>query len=268
MTRNVLNMKKLLFLTIFFAGFLFVGQADAAIAFNSSSTGGTGSGTQVTVASGDVSGSDRAVIIAITIGGGDNLNGLSYDGENIFGKMVAKTQYGDYANRCYMFLHSNPPTGVKNVSATVSAANNIYVNIISYTGVLQSDTVNASATKKQSSGTSISQNVTTTADNAWLVSSVCTVGTSVTAGANTVKRAVDPGPHSYAGDSNTDQTPAGSYSQAYSWTGSDNNAIIVAALAPAELAIIEPNRSVIIIISMLNSLYNSLVALFSLGVAY
>jgi len=55
------------------------------------------------------------------------------------------------------------------------------------------------------------------------------------AGANTTYRILGGAPglgQISSGDSNAAETPPGSFGQAYSWTGSSGNSIIVAALAP------------------------------------
>lgn len=121
----------------------------------------------------------------------------------------------------------NPASGAVTLADTY-AANDAPVLVWSlYDGAKQvAPEASNSAT---SSTTSVSASVTTITNNAWLVSgSTNNMGTAV-AGANTTGRFL--GVRS-VGDSNAPQTPAGSFSQAYSLGGSSAWGIGVAAIAP------------------------------------
>lgn len=177
-------------------------------------------------------GSNLMAICHCAAGDGDGVSGVTWAGVAM--TQVAKIKAGGYANFSYTYAKSAPATGAQTVTVSVSPNQALSMITETYTGVNQSDTVDASITKNQATGTSITENVTTVANNCWLVSVLWTLGTGETAGTNTTVRTeesvVD---QLVSGDSNAPMTPAGSYAQAYSWTGSDNNSMIITSLAPA-----------------------------------
>lgn len=126
--------------------------------------------------------------------------------------------------------------GTNSVSVTLSAGASAWTRVIitTYTGSAQSGQPNVTAQTVANANTSVSQAVTTTVDNCALVG-IGLAGTNViTAGANTVKVASlsTDDPVSFE-SSPLLETPAGSFSLAYTSAGAYDLPLIVAAIAPA-----------------------------------
>lgn len=202
-----------------------------AIAFDSAASSGVYSTS--TTYSHTTSGSDRLLILGVTIGTGVSISGTpTYAGVSMTQIGTMQSGAGTVFDKTYFYYLIAPATGANDVVVNASSTAYIYPCTASYTGVDQTNPINVSG-QNTTSGTTITQSVTTTADNAWLVGYcvACTSNTLVE-GANTTLR-VSNGPNwSEIGDSNGPKTPTGSY--ALNWSGSsDNRVIFVSALKPA-----------------------------------
>lgn len=202
-----------------------------AIAYDSSS--GNGANISTLAYSHTCSGSDRVLVMGVTFATGVSISGTpTYNGVAMtqIGSVIAAS--GAVFSNTYFFYLVAPDTGAHNVSITASSSNYIYSSAISYTGVDQTNPIDASGSFTQAASTSITKSITTTADNCWLSSfTVSGTANSISAGTNVTQRqSIGPG-WCASGDTNAAQTPAGSYGQ--TWTGaSDSRALFVAALKP------------------------------------
>jgi len=171
------------------------------------------------------SGSDRILLIGAYCGA-DSVTAASYNG--VSATFIAKLNVNG-ADHIYLYYLIAPATGANDVVVTITGAPGVYSSATSYTGATQSAQPDASATNVSASTTSLTTNVTTVADNSWLVGYF--YGQTCSAGANTTFRAQSAAGVVGAFDSNAAKTPAGSYgltiTQATNFAGS-----IVASISP------------------------------------
>lgn len=161
----------------------------------------------------------------------DAITGITYNGVS----MTRIAFLNSSGPAIYLYYLINPATGANNITVTNGLSSRLLnFGAVSYTGAKQSSQPDNSNTNT-TTGTSLSTSVTTVADNCWLVAiAVDNNGTSQTAGANTtIIQAFSGTDQDMLLDSNAAKTPAGSYSLAFSWTGSQPAAMIIASIAPA-----------------------------------
>lgn len=176
-------------------------------------------------------GSDGLAVVAVYAGTSDNVTSVTYNGVSctlIDKLLMTGAAAGQYI---YLYYLTNPATGSQTIQVNSSSNLNGYFSIATYTGVNASGQPDASNKGGNSSATSITTSVTTTADNCWLIGFAYT-GATMTAGAGTTRRG-----GSVAGiieviDSNSATTPAGSDSLILTHT-SNFNGMIIASFAPA-----------------------------------
>src|ERR1019366_6877148 len=141
-----------------------------AIAFDTANNAGIYTTTPAVTVSHTSTGSNLIGIVVTFASNGDVLTALTWDGVSIIANQIAKKQMGAGG---YMYVHYYiaPPTGAKNVVATVSSNSSSRLEMIvsTYTGAKQSGQPDASVSSNGSGLTSISQALTTIADNTWLV---------------------------------------------------------------------------------------------------
>lgn len=141
------------------------------------------------------------------------------------------TQFANFtanSERFYGYYLIAPATGSNNVVVSISSARDIRSLSVSYTGAKQSGQPDASTTNNNGvSG--ITTNLTTIADNCWMISwdhsssgAVPAAGTGITS-RNSLAAC------ERIGDSNGAITPAGSYSM--QWTGATGNGVIQVSIA-------------------------------------
>ena len=137
-----------------------------------------------------------------------------------------------------------PATGANNVIVTygVEPSDFFSVGVASYTGVKQSGQPDASGknTSGASNVTAMSKSITTVADNCWIVGAASNLsnGTSNTADSGSFLRQsiyerVAGGRELWQLDSNGAKTPAGSFSQGWTWTTGAQANIVVASISPS-----------------------------------
>jgi hypothetical protein len=139
---------------------------------------------------------------------------------------------GTVFNKCYVYSLANPTIGANNVVVNnTGGANYIYAASVSYTGVDQVTPIDVSSTAT-SAATSLSKSVTTTVNNDWLVGyfSGGTLGSTFTAGTSTTLRTSGSAAWNVMTDSNSAQTPAGSFSLAVNASGAEHLGAIVLAI--------------------------------------
>lgn len=177
---------------------------------------GTATSTSLTYAH-TCTGTNLVLIVFVFtygIAGRDSITGVTYNG-------VAMTQVptngkqqsiaGDQYGYCYYLV--NPASGANNVVVSMSESATIRGLSLSYTGVKQTGQPDASGKKTTQGTTSITNAVTTVADNSWLVvgASGHDVGAPVASTGVTSRYSIDG--VTMVGDSGAAITPAGSFSQ-------------------------------------------------------
>ncbi len=130
-----------------------------------------------------------------------------------------------------LFYLVAPATGSNTLAVTGTASAPTLIGS-SYTGAKQTGIPDASASTNSASATSISQAVTTVADNSWVVAIVRdTAGTVSNTGSVSTSRDAT----TYFWDTNAAKTPAGGVTASYSGS-SGAWAVIVASFAPFTIA--------------------------------
>lgn len=161
----------------------------------------------------------------------DDLSGITYNG-------VAMTRINTLAagsgERLYLYYIVAPATGANNIVAT-AAGRNIVLRATSYTGANQTGQPDGSDTTGfTSSVTSIVNDITTTADNCWMVVFARNDTADFTASTNTVIRNASNRNIAIA-DNNTSITPAGAYSMTMTMSSSRAGSV-AASLSPYAVA--------------------------------
>lgn len=204
------------------------------ILHDNSTNGGSTTGTSLTFAH-TCTGENRALVVAISVPAADNVNhisGVTYGGQAM--TLVGPSYTGPGTGQLTSFILINPPSGANNVVITLLDSQPVYAASASYTGVKQTGQPAQDNNTATDPNTTASVSVTTTDNNAWLISCASRkTGSSATisAGANTTARQVNS--FIAIGDSNGPQSPAGSFSQTWNISASTGLAIIVASLEPA-----------------------------------
>lgn len=144
---------------------------------------------------------------------------------------VWKIKAGNWAAYVYLYCLFAPATWANNVVVSTSSSSTIYSMSTSYTGVTQSNTMDATATSSiASAALNFSTNLTTIANNCW---SLCyTVNdTNIFASNSDIRRGTNIWWNIF--DSNSAITPAGNktMTQTVSWTG--NWSVVMASFSPA-----------------------------------
>lgn len=212
-----------------------------AINFDATSKG-TSSASTTTTVSHTCTGTNLILVVGVEIVtvAATTITGITYNG-------VVMTSIYNYITPAtsrvlaYFYL-INPATGAHNIVVSYSATDpDAAVVAMSYTGTNQISFPDNKAKSDLGPAlhSSITQAVTTVANNCWLVGFTWEEEDKVlTAGANTTQRndqknAVN-GDHLAGSDSNAAETPAGSFSLTTNMAGSPTNyySMMVASLAP------------------------------------
>lgn len=196
-----------------------------SIALDSASNGTYNPSTQISWLH-TCAGSNRVLIVYV-VSVSTTVTGVTYDGVSM--TEMTTTTVGSIRGK--LFYLKNPSTGSNTVLVDSTGGGTLQGCSSSYTGVDYTNGVNSASS---GTGSSISASITTTVDNCWLVSG-CFIGSvnTINAGTNTTIRGSNTLSGSIAiGDTGADQTPPGSKSQAYTWSGSPQNTISLIALAP------------------------------------
>lgn len=159
---------------------------------------------------------------------GTDISGVpTYNGANCT-LIISNPIGGAVFDKAYAYYQAAPASGAHNcVINNTGGANYIYAAAGSYTGASQTSPIGASAASVAIS-TGISQAVTTTADNSYLVGFLSggTLGSTLSAGAATTLRTASTSWNAWI-DSNAAKTPIGSYSLAGAAGGAEHLAIMV-----------------------------------------
>ena len=206
---------------------------DAVTVGTSFTTNGTFSHT--------TTGDNRLLIVTVNVEGTTSTAGtVSYAGVNL-SNIINQSTTGAGANtRAEMWSLVNPTSGANNVIVQMNTGDNDFcAAALSFTGVTQTSPIEGSVSATGTSDT-ISNDITTVADNAWVVNSISNVDSTQTwtPGANQTER-VDQPTSSASADrvyvsTEGPQTPAGvvTMSQNRSGVDSQKSAHVLASFAP------------------------------------
>ncbi len=190
--------------------------------------------TSITLAHTIGAGSNMMLVVGIceTSGSSDTvLSSVTYNG-------VAMTRFpnGFAAKnaRVWMYYLANPASGTHNIVATFNASLVPSVGGISYSGVSAIPDGGANNTSGPGAS-SVTVNLTTTADNCWTVGLAHADGASPSYTSGVTARGTLSNDNNKLADSNAAKTPAGVYSMVFSATNSSFEAILV-SLAPFTVA--------------------------------
>lgn len=132
-------------------------NAGAAILIDSSSSANTGSVKSSSLTwIHTVSGSDRILIVGVSINGNTTVSTITYRGQNL--TRLATVNQGIQARASLWYL-LNPPTGSGSIIVTMSASASFVAGATSYTGVNQSNPLGTPATNNNT-GTTATLNIT------------------------------------------------------------------------------------------------------------
>lgn len=196
-----------------------------AIAFDNATFSAESAGTSKTFAHTVGAGADRVlVVIAHNNSSATNsFTGATYNGVAMTRLTGVASANGDMYDNVYVLV--NPASGANNVVISSSGSIGIIGMASSYTGVNQSNPTVFSAISSAISSTSVSNAVTTTVDNSWIVASGAQNAVQITASTNinNVRASESPTAYRRIADSGA-ITPAGSTNQ--TWTYASNCCIL------------------------------------------
>lgn len=178
-------------------------------------------------------GSDRLLFVTAVVGSGNTVSGVTYNGVAMTNVPTNSPVSNPSGAVLYLFYLINPATGANNVVVTAAVSDTIRAVSASYTGVKQSGQPDASGNGTASGAASITDSITTVADDCWVIAATSNTVDVATNGTGYVNRGNSAGVG--IGDSGAAVAP-GSNSQTVNTSGSANWAIIQASIAPVPTA--------------------------------
>jgi hypothetical protein len=213
------------------------GGGSSTIAIDASADGGRATATSQTWTH-TCTGSNLILFVGVLNGAVETISTVTYNGVGLTKLGIDLISHlGSFRLTLWYLL--GPATGAHSVVVTPSASSDTMGTSVSYTGVTQGSFPDASDHRQPIQTASITETLTTVADNTWMVwFGLDEFGTSETAGAGTFLRKVSSG---YGGlffaDSNAALTPAGSHSLVMNpSTSTDWMHDIFLSIAPAPAA--------------------------------
>lgn len=193
-----------------------------AIAFDAANSGTTTGAASITISLTVGAGSNRALVSCI-FNDGYSVTGFTYAGSST-GVVDEGEMVGSPVNTSYARSMFAPASGTNDLVVSKTGNSTWNVTVASYSGVDQTDVLEAAGTVSiQSGAASVTGSVTTVTDNAWAVGLCTTDETSaIAAGTDTTLRDSETGTTQGSVailDSNGVVTPAGSRSLACSRSG-------------------------------------------------
>ena len=175
------------------------------------------------------SGSNRILIVGLNVEGLGAINTVSYNGDAM--TLIDSEDNGNSAHVSLWYL-VNPDTGTHPVEISLAVATTVAAGAVSFTGVNQTDPINAF---NGATGTSTAPAVslTTTVDEAWIIDVVGTNGGTVTPGTGQVERWNTIEATTRGAGSTEFTSSSGTFSMSWTKSASSNWAIVAAALKPA-----------------------------------
>lgn len=205
-------------------------DAEAAVAYDNGSATRVGSATSLTYAvTVGSTGNEGIVVQAMQNSGSDNNTGITYNGS-------ALTKLNGYFPAGFMWVYEYagyaPTMGSNNVVVTDSSTSFIASAAMVYSGIAQSGNFTGFTTSTASSVTSLSDTVTTTADNSYVVGFGEVIsGANPSAGTATIRRVINTSDGNSGFDSNAVVTPAGA--RAIQMTVGSSDTLFMQAFAVA-----------------------------------
>lgn len=158
-----------------------------AIAFDAANSGTTTGAASITISLTVGSGSDRALVSNI-FNDGYSVTGFTYAGSST-GATDEGSIDGSPYNTTFAYSMYNPTSGTNDLVVSKTGNSTWNVTVASYSGVDQTDVLEAGGTVVTNAGSSVTGSVTTVTDNAWAVAMCATSTTSaIAAGADTTLR--------------------------------------------------------------------------------
>lgn len=205
----------------------FIEKAEAAIAFGAVTNGGNGGASSLTFSSPDVSGSNTLGVVQVFVQTDLTINSVTWNGVNA--TFIGRETNAAVNERIETWYILSPAAGVTNVVISrTGSTNSLQGRAAYYTGVKQSGQPDASVTKIQASGTTLTTTLTTVADNSWTVLTARNDIGNFAASTNTTFRS---GLNQFHADNNANITPAGSYSMSVTLTDTESYSVM-ASFAP------------------------------------
>lgn len=138
-----------------------------AIAFDTVVSNTSATATSLTY-SHTTTGTNRFLIVWHLSNTWDFSTGVTYAGVAM--TLITKKQVGATSAWTYLYVLSNPASGANNIVISVSSSTLIYGTSVSYTGVKQSNSVDASGTSSiTTAALNLSTTISTTVANCWTV---------------------------------------------------------------------------------------------------
>lgn len=165
--------------------------------------------------------------------------GMTYNGVAMppFASSVDSTFF-----KIWGFFLIAPATGTHTLAPTTSAGSIVDVHFVTYVSTNQSVQPDASSTTAATSGTSLTANVTTIANNCWSVMYVLADAGNLAAGSGSTLRGSILGTAFGVFDSNGAITPAGSHGMSATFSNGASCSII-ASIAPVAAGVISHSLS-------------------------
>lgn len=187
-------------------------------------------------------GSNLILIVGVQTTVNQTVSSITYNGVGL--TQIATKATPNSARGVDLWYLINPATGSNTLAVNLGGAvsNWFSVSVASYTGVKQTGQPDASGSSSANSGlTDVTQSVTTTANNCWLVgimSNANSLNPTADSGTTLRQSLYNRSGNGYEGfylDSNGAKTPAGSYALGVT-ADSGGGTIIVASIAPSAAA--------------------------------
>ena len=211
-------------------------QTNLAIAFDAVTGSILQGGSTTLTFSHTCSGTDRILFVAANTRDDDGaaISSVTYGGVAMTFINVSVLGISNYRLSLYYLIA--PSTGANNVVITKpSSTGDIMASAASYTGVKQTSQPDASTTAT-GSGSPVTTNLTTIADNSWAVLAASNIDSDFVSGTNATLRSTTIKSTAVIADTNGPKTPAGSLSMTLTYSGTRQQGTVMASFAPAVAA--------------------------------
>lgn len=207
-----------------------------AIAFNSQSTVNSITSDSLTFALNNTAGDFVIAAGTDRVSATSLVTGVTYGGTALVAGPRVQCPSDRIMTSWYWDNASPAPTGSNNVVVTASSSTALRWSAYSYSGVDYNDPLaGTSDTSTGTAVTTISTDITTTADNAWMFTFLKdnTGGKTITSSTgDSIRMTTDAGGQS-AADTGGAITPAGANTMTLNWTGNTNVGAVAIAFKPA-----------------------------------
>jgi hypothetical protein len=184
-----------------------------AIAVDATSEGGRATAASQTFTH-VCTGSDLLLIVGVLVGAVENMTSGSVTYNGVALTMLGSEMLNHAGNFKLSFWYLiGPATGSHSVVVTPNSSSDTMAVAASYSGVSQTGFPDASGSRQPAQAASVTETLTTIADNAWMAWVGLDEFNTPTAGAGTTRRVINSGFNGvFIADSNAAFTPAGSHS--------------------------------------------------------